>query len=169
MSKKRSRIRAAFVFIILIAFFSLGCGDFEISWIGDDDGSPASQNVTEPDREEPRARDSRLAEGEIYRVKLTFGEAMLDGGRYSVTMENPRSSWRDIVRWDCDSLAEYEEDYRFYESPFFSKNLNVQDPPQMDGEYVLTISNGFGYTQSKTLTWSNGQFIDGGYAEYDVP
>lgn len=171
MSKKPGRARAAIVPLILIAFLSFGCGGLELSLFGEDEASQASRAVEEAYSTKPKPRDPRLAEGEIYRVHLTFGEAMSDGGWYSVEIQNPRNNWRDLVRWDClTDITEFEEDYRFYDFPFMSDNFNTQDPALMDGEYTLTIANSLGLeNQMSPLNWSDGQFVDGGYAEYAVP
>ncbi len=172
MSRKQRRAGAGVLALIVVAFLSLGCTQFGLTFGEDSDDRYAElqQRIDEDLAEQPEPRDSRLAEGEIYRVHLTFGTAMSDGGWYSVEIENPRNSWRDFVRWDClTDITEFEEDYRNYDFPFMSDNFNAQDPAQMDGEYILTVSNGFGYEELHTLTWSDGQFTDGGYAEYAVP
>jgi|GEM_PF-5460758 len=168
----------AILAITVLSFFTLGCDAVSgISIFGEpiggdiNDELPQQVNTDLDDRPpvEAKPRDSRLAEGEIYRVKLTFGDAMSDGGWYSVEIENPRNKWRDVVRWDCLDITEFEEDYRYYEFSFFASNFNTQDPALMDGYYTLRIDNGFGYGHSTTLEWRDGQFIDGGYAEYSEP
>ena len=169
----------AILAITILSFFALGCGvDADVSILGEtvggevNDELPQQVNTDLDDRPpvEAKPRDSRLAEGEIYRVHLTFGDAMSDGGWYSVEIENPRNNWRDLVRWDClTDITEFEEDYRFYDFAFKSDNFNTQDPALMDGQYSLWINNGFGYGQGTTLEWRDGQLIDGGYAEYSVP
>lgn len=166
-------MKSALLAIVLLAFFTLGCGpleDAEISWIGNEPESYSAPTETDS-QVESQPRDPRLAEGEIYRVVLNYGAALSDGGFYEVRIENPRNNWRDLCRWDASGFVYDAEQssYFTYEAVFKSDNFNVQDPAQMDGEYELVVVNGFGYEKRVNLTWKDGQFTDGGYVEYSVP
>lgn len=119
-----------------------------------------------------------LAEGQVLLVRLRFGVALAStpDGTYSVRIDNKRNGWYDRVDYTSSVGLGGDNPTKHNDFIFNAANFNKQmtqteyyDPKDVDGEYVLTLSNSQGWEMQKRLTWENGAFYNGGTRYYEVP
>ncbi len=119
-----------------------------------------------------------LAEGQILLVRLRFGTALaaVPNGSYQVRIDNRRNNWYDEVE-HIGSLGlggtdtSKSNDFIFNATNFNKQTTQTEyyDPKDVDGDYILTLSNSQGWEMQKRLIWENGAFYNGGTRYYEVP
>ena len=134
----------------------------------------AENNTYDPETNERLT----LAEGQILLVRLRFGTALADvpNGSYQVRIDNRRNGWYDEVE-HIGSLGlggtdtSKSSDFIFYATNFNKQMTQTEyyDPKEVDGDYILTLSNSQGWEMQKRLIWENGAFYNGGTRYYEVP
>ena len=122
--------------------------------------------------------DFSLASGEVLAVRLRYGGALAEESAwYQVRLDNPRNGWYDYVEYSAelglgggeDETGNYH-DYRF-SAENFNRQLTSEnyDPQDVDGEYLLTITNSQGWSNETKLTAVGGRFEGSNIYVLEVP
>jgi len=140
---------------------SLGIDEDETTEIGKE--LQANLEQVEEERRVDVDADMVLAEGQILKVRLHYGDETLDTEAwYKVRIDNPRNNWYDYVEWTAyhgfgGGTKNYDD------CDFYAENFNKQvtsehyDPADVDGIYIMTVSGSNGYQMEKNLTWDSSQ------------
>jgi len=172
-------VRVLWIFVILIISLSPAgcdsCTDDMPEGVIEKSMRERAEKITY----DPEAnQELTLAEGQILLVRLRFGTALADvpNGSYKVRIENRRNNWYDEVEHFGSLGLGGAETSKFNDFIFNATNFNVQmtkpeyyDPKDVDGDYILTLSNSLGWEMQKRLIWENGAFYNGGTRLYEVP